>query len=78
MLFQALDFLYSSVLVVDGGDVRAGLPSGVGNFGEDREASSTAMVLVREMVEVLATVRVVDCILETRGVVGDEDAGCGS
>ena len=79
LLFRALDALYSSVLVVDGGDgggVGTGLPAGVGNLGEDRKASSTAIVLVRETAEVLAMVVVIDCIVERRGIVGD--AGCGS
>ncbi len=78
LLSRALDALYSSVLVVNDGDggARPGLPAGVGNLGEDRKASSTATVLVRETAEVLAMVVVIDCIVERRGMVGD--AGCGS
>ena len=80
LLLRALDALYSSVLVVDGGDGGAGpgLSAGVGDFGEDREASSTATVLVRETAETLAVVRVVDCIVERRGMVRVESTGCGS
>jgi hypothetical protein len=60
LLLRALAHTYS--LVDDG----AGLPCGVGNLGDDRVASSTSTVLVREMAEVLA---MIDDMLERRGMV---------
>ena len=66
LLSRARAHTYSAV------DEGVGLPGGVGNLGEDRVASSTSTVLVREMAEVLAIAEVsatIDDMLKRRGMV---------